>query len=168
MSNLPRMDFRLARWHREDVIPKPRVRRLGKAHGTETLYPPGTGTQLLAACAIRDREKRFPDLRWRLWWEGFHVPAERIGDYLRETATWMDAAIADLPALDDDFLREAETDRSRSTSSSSPAAMTAVWLPRSSTHMETTWPTPKPNCGDLPTTPRDSATATCVSSPSRS
>ncbi len=63
----------LARWHREGLLPQPEVRRLGKGHGTQTVYPPGTEDQLLALCAIRDKKWRLGPTAWYLWWAGYEV-----------------------------------------------------------------------------------------------
>src|SRR5438445_768462 len=48
----------LARWHRAGLLPRP-VRRqgLGRGKGTISIYPAGTGTQLLALLVIRTRER---------------------------------------------------------------------------------------------------------------
>src|SRR5437870_2870577 len=64
----------LAFWHRKDLLPTPDVRRLGKSHGTESIYPPGTAQQMLALCKIHRRHKRTADIGWRLWFLGYPVP----------------------------------------------------------------------------------------------
>jgi hypothetical protein len=66
-------DHKLARWRRAGVLPRPEQRSLGKGRGTQTIYPSGTGRQLLRLCEIHfdDKEKRLIYVGWRLWWEGF-------------------------------------------------------------------------------------------------
>ncbi len=79
----------LARWHREGLLPQPELRRLGKARGTQTVYPPGTGDQLLALCAIRAKKWRLRPTAWYLWWAGYEVSLERIREFINSvTAEW--------------------------------------------------------------------------------
>src|SRR5439155_6794105 len=68
----------LKRWRMEGLIPRPRqIHALGK-RGSGSLYPPESVDQLLAVCELRDRERRFDELRFRLWWEGRWVEAEAL------------------------------------------------------------------------------------------
>src|SRR5438034_7454182 len=64
----------LARWHRAGLLARP-VRRqgLGRGKGTVSIYPPGTGKQLLSLVAIHSRERRLPFVAWKLWWEGHNI-----------------------------------------------------------------------------------------------
>lgn len=82
----------LARWHRAGLLPRPKQRPLGKGHGTQTVYPPGTGKQLLRLCEIHfgDEEKRLQYVGWRLWWEGYDVSFELIRSFLDLLATKLD------------------------------------------------------------------------------
>jgi hypothetical protein len=66
-------DHKLARWRRAGLLPRPKQRSLGRGRGTQTIYPSGTGRQLLRLCEIHfdDEEKRLIYVGWRLWWEGF-------------------------------------------------------------------------------------------------
>ncbi len=66
-------ESQLARWHRAGLIPRPRQRGLGRDRGSQTVYPQGTGEQLLRLCEIHfdDGVKRLAHIGWRLWWEGY-------------------------------------------------------------------------------------------------
>jgi hypothetical protein len=68
----------LARWHRSGLLPLPQERRfLGRGVGSQTIYPAGTGVQLLALLEIHARERRLPYVAWLLWWEGYDSPIRR-------------------------------------------------------------------------------------------
>lgn len=86
-------EHQLARWHREGLLPRPKQRSLGKGHGTQTIYPPGTGKQLLRLCKIHfdDKEKRLLHVGWRLWWEDYEVSFELIRDFLSRVASKVDS-----------------------------------------------------------------------------
>lgn len=77
----------LARWHREGLLPKPETRSRGKGHGTQSVYPPGTGRQLLALCEIRRQEGRLLHIAWRLWWEGHTVSMELVRQLVNQVVT---------------------------------------------------------------------------------
>lgn len=66
-------EARLARWHREGLIPQPRQKSLGRGKGTVSLYPAGTTHQVLVLCQIRARFRSLDEVGWRLWWLGFPV-----------------------------------------------------------------------------------------------
>lgn len=79
----------LARWHREGLIPRPEQRSLGKGHGTQTVYPSGTGEQLLAFCEIHTGARRLSYVAWRLWWAGYDVSLKLVRAFLeRVAAEW--------------------------------------------------------------------------------
>src|SRR5579871_2871656 len=65
--------FQLVRWHRAGLLPRPQQQPLAAARGTRSLYPPGTGEQLLLLCSLRTRERRLAHLAWQLWLAGYHV-----------------------------------------------------------------------------------------------
>lgn len=77
----------LARWHRDGLLPQPKQRPLGKAKGTESVYPPGTAEQLLALLEIHNVNRRMTDVAWKLWWAGYSVDMEIIRKRLREVAS---------------------------------------------------------------------------------
>jgi hypothetical protein len=89
---------KLARWHRAGLIPRPEQRSLGRGHGTQTVYPPGTGEQLIRLCEIHFDEgvKRLPHVGWQLWWEGYAVSFDLVRAFLRHIATTVDEQLKDL------------------------------------------------------------------------
>jgi hypothetical protein len=63
----------LARWHYEGLIcGRKQSWSKGRA-GSETIYPPGSGNQLVALCKFRVTHHRAADIGWLLWWFGFSV-----------------------------------------------------------------------------------------------
>lgn len=73
------------------------------ARGRMTTYPPGTATQVVALCQIRDDERRLDRIAFRLWWEGFAVDLDVIRGQLQ----------AALHAIEPDFHRPADEPPSR-------------------------------------------------------
>lgn len=63
----------LVRWHRAGLLPRPQQRPLKAARGTRSLYPPGTGEQVLLLCSLRTQERRLAHLAWQLWLRGYRV-----------------------------------------------------------------------------------------------
>ena len=63
----------LVRWHRAGLLPRPQQHPLKDARGTCSLYPPGTGEQVLLLCSLRTRERRLAHLAWQLWLAGYRV-----------------------------------------------------------------------------------------------
>ena len=87
--------FQLVRWHRAGLLPRPRQQPLkgGGNRGTCSLYPPGTGDQLLLLCSLRLHERRLSHLAWRLWLAGYRVEYRIIRAQLQQAAVrlsrWM-------------------------------------------------------------------------------
>lgn len=83
----------LVRWHRAGVLPRPQQRPLKEARGTCSLYPPGTGEQLLLLCSLRARERRLSHLAWQLWLAGYRVEYRIIRTQLQQATVrishWM-------------------------------------------------------------------------------
>lgn len=75
---------RIERWRKEDILPRPRIIRLGR-HGTRSEYPPETGQQLLALCRLR---RRFPHdldtIRFGLWYKGYSLPIDDVKQSMEE------------------------------------------------------------------------------------
>lgn len=78
-------EARLARWHREGLIPQPRQKSLGRGKGTVSRYPAGTTRQVLVLCQTRKRYRSLDEVGWRLWWLGFPV-GNRFGIAQLKTA----------------------------------------------------------------------------------
>jgi len=72
------------------LLPRPEQRSLGKGHGTQTVYPPGAGGQLLALCEIHADERRLLYVAWRLWWAGYDVSLDLIRRFLKRVAAELD------------------------------------------------------------------------------
>lgn len=68
---------KLQGWHKEDLLPRPIVTRLGKGKGTASHYPIGTNQQLMSLCRLHyggGPYRRYDPLRIALWCEGFQIP----------------------------------------------------------------------------------------------
>jgi hypothetical protein len=85
--------LQLVRWHRAGLLPRPQQQLLKEARGTCSLYPPGTGEQLLLLCSLRARERRFSHLAWQLWLAGYRVEYGIIRTQLQQATVrlshWM-------------------------------------------------------------------------------
>lgn len=83
----------LVRWHRAGLLPRPQQQQLKEARGTCSLYPPGTGEQLLLLCSLRERERRLASLAWQMWLNGYRVEDRLIRRQLHQAAVrlshWM-------------------------------------------------------------------------------
>lgn len=83
----------LVRWHRAGLLPRPQQQQLKGARGTCSLYPPGTGEQLLLLCSLRERERRLASLAWQMWLDGYRVEDRLIHRQLHQAAVrlshWM-------------------------------------------------------------------------------
>lgn len=70
---------KIERWHKADLLPRPRRVSLGRGQGMRSEYPPETGRQLLALCRLR---RRFPHdldaIRFGLWYERYSLPIEDV------------------------------------------------------------------------------------------
>jgi hypothetical protein len=63
----------LVRWHRAGLIPRPRVRHLGRGRGSVSIYPAGTAVQVLAVLNQQRHTRRLDDIAWKLWWDGYDI-----------------------------------------------------------------------------------------------
>src|SRR5215207_5229172 len=83
----------LARWHRAGLLPRPTQRPLGRGHGTQTVYPPGTEGQLLALCGVHAEVRSLDRVAWHLWWAGYDVSIDCIREFLSSVvAEWDEKA----------------------------------------------------------------------------
>jgi hypothetical protein len=81
----------LAEWHRAGYLPSPKIypRPRGTGRGTISVYPPGTGEQLLAYCAAHQKARRLSEAAWTLWWDGGGDPGLPVRAFLAQIAmTW--------------------------------------------------------------------------------
>ncbi len=89
-------EHKLTRWRQAGLLRRPKQQSLGKGRGTQTVYPPGTGKQLLALCEIHAEERRLLYVAWRLWWAGYEVSFELIRQFLGRFADKSDRDMRDL------------------------------------------------------------------------
>ena len=78
--------FQLVRWHRAGLLPRPQQQPLKAARGTCSLYPSGTGEQVLLLCSLHTHERRLAHLAWQLWLEGYRVEYGIIRAQLQQAA----------------------------------------------------------------------------------
>lgn len=78
--------WKLERWHKEDVIPRPQVEHLGQGKGTSSMYPIQTGPQMLAVCRLLKSTRNFDVVRFQLWQEGYRIPLPILKQALRQLA----------------------------------------------------------------------------------
>ena len=82
----------LARLHRRGLIPSPVQRSLGRGRGTKSVYPEGTGEQLLRLCELRVTRRNLDDVGWLLWWEEFDVRPDVVRRVVDRVVTgWAEA-----------------------------------------------------------------------------
>src|SRR5258708_33835896 len=84
----------LSRWHREGLLPRPRQRSMGRGKGTQSVYPAGTCSQLLALCKIRNQTRLLGRVGWHLWWKGFPVDKRHWAPALEQAAHVWDATVS--------------------------------------------------------------------------
>jgi hypothetical protein len=110
----------LVRWHRAGLLPRPTQRPRQDARGTCSLYPSGTGEQVLLLCSLRTHERRLAHLAWQLWIAGYCVEyeiiriqvqqaTERISRWMHWFADWKQAVfLHDSEQTQDQIERYAE------------------------------------------------------------
>ncbi len=76
--------WKLERWHKEDVIPRPVVEHLGYGMGTRSTYPAQTPAQILAVCRLLKQTRKFAVVRFRLWQEGYFIPLPVLKETIRQ------------------------------------------------------------------------------------
>lgn len=97
---------RLARWHRDGLLPRPIVKHLGQGRGTVSLYPCGTTRQLIDLLALRQGRGSLLDVGFRLWLAGYPVSDRYSFDYLRDVAVQYDRIIRRLKEARDRLLSD--------------------------------------------------------------
>ncbi len=110
----------LARWHRSGLVPSPRQHSLGRGKGTQSLYPAGTASQVVALCQMHRTTRSLNDVGWFLWWYGFSVAERYWHERLSEAAAKWDGAIGRmkrharrLDSEDDEVADQADRDLMR-------------------------------------------------------
>lgn len=92
-AGFPVSEDQLARWHRRGLLPRPSQRPLGRGRGTITIYPPGSGMQLVALCEVRRHVRSLEMAGFQLWWDGFDVDVELVRPVLRTASEELDNSI---------------------------------------------------------------------------
>ncbi len=77
--------WKLERWHKEDVIPRPVVEHLGYGRGTRSTYPPQAPAQILAVCRLLKSTRNFDVVRFQLWREGYTISLPLLKKTIRHT-----------------------------------------------------------------------------------
>jgi hypothetical protein len=86
----------LKRLGREGLVQRPVQTHPRGQRGSASHYPIGTLTQLRGVLQLRERERRFPQLRVQVWWEGLWVEPQALRDSFRSL---LDPASADARRL---------------------------------------------------------------------
>jgi hypothetical protein len=73
---------KLRRWQRRGLLPRVQRHGLGRARGTESVYPAGSAKQLVALCAQLKKRRVLRDAAWAIWWEGYWVEKGWVVDRL--------------------------------------------------------------------------------------
>ena len=76
--------WKLERWHKRDVIPRPVVESLGYPKGTRSVYPVQSGTQVLAVSRLLKTIRNFDAVRFQLWQEGYSIPLPILKETIRQ------------------------------------------------------------------------------------
>jgi hypothetical protein len=75
---------KLADWHRADLIAKPDQGFLGGPDGSESIYPRGTLTQVIACSILMKKFGSVERVGWELWMRGFPVTEKHWREPLRQ------------------------------------------------------------------------------------
>ncbi|MGH1573237.1 hypothetical protein ACRAWG_24430 [Methylobacterium sp. P31] len=79
----------LSRWQREDLIPRPIQRGLGRGAGSETRYPLHACAQVRRVAELMEQYGRVDRVGWQLWWEGFDIHERHWRPALASAAKWL-------------------------------------------------------------------------------
>lgn len=86
--------WQIERWHKEDLLPRPKRTRRKVGRGFDSAYPPGTLRQLRALIQLRQDTDDTQALRIMLWLVGFPIPPGKVRESLcaafaRGTDSWL-------------------------------------------------------------------------------
>src|SRR5687767_8653099 len=70
--------YQIERWYKQDVLPRPVRRALGRGRGTESRYPLVSLRQLVSLRELLARHRSLARARWWLWWQRYPVPMARV------------------------------------------------------------------------------------------
>jgi hypothetical protein len=81
--------WKLERWHKKDVIPRPAVEYLGQGKGTRSIYPEQAGPQMLAVCRLLKTTRNFDVVRFQLWQEGYPISLPILKQTIRQLVPYL-------------------------------------------------------------------------------
>jgi hypothetical protein len=76
--------WKLERWHKQDVIPRPIVTPLGYGKGTRSDYPAQTVVQVIAVCRLLKSTRNLDMVRFQLWQEGYPISLSLLKETIRQ------------------------------------------------------------------------------------
>ena len=79
-------DAQLHRWRSRGLIPRSKVRGLGRGRGTTSFYPKGTSEQVVALCSLLEENRRVDLAALALFFQGFPVSTELLREVLMGAA----------------------------------------------------------------------------------
>ena len=89
-------DAQLHRWRSRGLIPRPKVRRLGRGRGTASFYPVGTDLQVIALCELLTTIRNLDLAAMALFFQGYPVSLELLKSILLTTANQWESDTGDL------------------------------------------------------------------------
>lgn len=92
-------DPQLARRQRDGLIPRVKVRPLGRGRGSVSLYPVGTGQRLVRTLELGVGRTSFEKIAWQVWWEDGGEPVPLVRERLRRDAARCEAELSRLADL---------------------------------------------------------------------
>lgn len=72
----------LHRWQRRGLIPRPKVRGLGRGQGTTSFYPADTAQQVIALCELLTEDRRLNLSALALFFQGYPIRVELLKSIL--------------------------------------------------------------------------------------
>lgn len=76
--------WKLERWHKADIIPRPVVVPLGYGKGTRSTYPVHAAVQLITVCRLLEQTRKFDVVRFQLWHEGYDISLPLLRETIRQ------------------------------------------------------------------------------------
>ena len=94
LNGFPRSREQLRHWHKEGVVPQPKVRNRKGARGRETWYPAGTSGQYVEALRLKRTTKLLWRIKWQLWFKGYPIELEWIRELIASLCGQFDVAVS--------------------------------------------------------------------------
>ena len=77
-------DAQLHRWRSRGLIPRPKIRRLGRGRGTASFYPVGTDLQVIALCELLATTRNLDLAAMALFFQGYPVSLKLLKSFSSE------------------------------------------------------------------------------------